>query len=136
MPEEWCAELTWSFLPRTPPIDSLISCFCEGRLGRQASLSGHKGFFVFVTSQESLTCDLTADLQNLQKLPISFVNQRGLPCPMLSQSQGYGWLAPVSPSGCPKSADTPPQQYLYRIIDLRLLMDTSFSLNMFFFFFF
>lgn len=67
-----------SSLPRTQSIYSLISCFCEGRLGRNASLSGQIGSFVFVTSQGSLNCDLTADLQNWQKLPMSFVNQRGL----------------------------------------------------------
>lgn len=77
-----------SSLPRTPPISSLISCFRKGRLGYKACLSRQIGFFVFVKSQGSLSCDLTADLQNQQRLPMSFVNQRVLPCPMQSQSQG------------------------------------------------
>lgn len=102
------AELTWSFLPRTPPIYSLISCFCKGRLGRKSCLSGQIGFFVFVTSQGSLSCDLTGNLQNSQKLPMSFVLSYAVTV------TGLRLTCTCEPKGSdrPISAHIPPQQCL------------------------
>lgn len=104
-------ELTWSFLPRIPPIYNFsFLVFARGRLGRKAGLSGQEGFFVFVTSQRSLSCDLTADLQNPQKRRITFVNEpKGIALSCAVTVTGLKADLPCEPKGtCPVSADIPP----------------------------